>query len=190
MSRSVKRLSAEDWEYAALQAIARGGLAAVAVEPLARLLGVTKGSFYAHFRDRDELVVAALARWERAHVDAFEASLEEPSDAASKLDGLMRMAIAAARGPTIQRRLLLESDDLRVRAALRRVTQIRLRRLEGVFTELGHRPEAAARRATLAYATYVGLLTLAREVPDRLVAEDELVAEILRLAHAGSGPDE
>ena len=57
------RLSAQDWARAAVKAIANGGLAAVAVEPLARTLGVTKGSFYAHFRNRDELVTAALAEW-------------------------------------------------------------------------------------------------------------------------------
>ena len=39
------RLSAEDWAQAALDMIAEQGVAAVAVEPLARRLGVTKGSF-------------------------------------------------------------------------------------------------------------------------------------------------
>ena len=43
------RLSAEDWAQAALDLIAEQGVAAVAVEPLARRLGVTKGSFYWHF---------------------------------------------------------------------------------------------------------------------------------------------
>lgn len=181
MAKTVKRLSAEDWERAALEAIAAGGLAAVAVQPLARKLGVTKGSFYAHFRDRSALVDAALRRWEQAHVDAFEASLQRADDPATQLDGLLRMATAAAPTRTIQGRLLLESDDPRVRAALQRVTKIRLRRLEGIFTELGHRPEAAAHRATVSYAIYVGLLQLAREVPERLADEDALLAELLRI---------
>ncbi len=181
MARIVKRLSAEDWERAALDAIAAGGLAAVAVEPLARQLGVTKGSFYAHFRDRAELVDAALGRWEQAHLDAFEASLQQADDPASRLQGLMRMATAAVRTRTIQGRLLLESDEPRVRAALRRVTEIRLRRLEGIFNELGHCPQAAAQRATVAYAIYIGLLQLAREVPERLADEDALATELLRI---------
>ncbi|MBP8098362.1 MAG: helix-turn-helix transcriptional regulator, partial [Arenimonas sp.] len=54
------RLSAEDWARAALDVIAEQGLAAVAVEPLARRLGVTKGSFYWHFPSREALLVAAL----------------------------------------------------------------------------------------------------------------------------------
>ena len=54
------RLSADDWALAALDVIAEQGLAAVAVEPLARRLGVTKGSFYWHFPSREALLVAAL----------------------------------------------------------------------------------------------------------------------------------
>ncbi|HXD37565.1 MAG TPA: helix-turn-helix domain-containing protein, partial [Rhodanobacter sp.] len=59
------RLSAEDWELAALQLIAEQGVGALAVEALARRLGVTKGSFYWHFRTREALLQAALERWEQ-----------------------------------------------------------------------------------------------------------------------------
>src|SRR5690606_7033358 len=58
------RLSAADWAQAALDVIAEQGVSAVAVEPLARRLGVTKGSFYWHFPSRDALLQAALERWE------------------------------------------------------------------------------------------------------------------------------
>ena len=43
------RLSADDWAREALEQIAEAGVGSVAVEPLARRLGVTKGSFYWHF---------------------------------------------------------------------------------------------------------------------------------------------
>src|SRR6185437_12896713 len=59
------RLSAEDWEVAALDLIAEQGVGALAVEALARQLGVTKGSFYWHFRTREALLNAALERWEQ-----------------------------------------------------------------------------------------------------------------------------
>lgn len=187
MPAAARRLSAEDWERAALDAVAAGGLAAVAVEPLARRLGVTKGSFYAHFADREELVAAALRRWEQAHVDAFAAAMERSDDPAERLRSLVELATRAARRNTIQGRLLLESDDPRVRAALRRVTTLRLRRLEATFAQLGLSEQAAARRATLAYATYVGLLQLAREVPRRLSAEPDLADELVDMLHGAGG---
>lgn len=39
------------------------------VEVLARDLGVSKGSFYWHFRDRGELLEKLLARWEDGEID-------------------------------------------------------------------------------------------------------------------------
>lgn len=39
-------LSREDWEIVAIEAIIAGRPPAAAVEPLARALGVSKGSFY------------------------------------------------------------------------------------------------------------------------------------------------
>ena len=57
-------LSAADWERAALELIAEQGVQALAVEPLARRMGVTKGSFYWHFSGRESLLEKALARWE------------------------------------------------------------------------------------------------------------------------------
>ncbi|MEM7054744.1 MAG: TetR/AcrR family transcriptional regulator, partial [Pseudomonadota bacterium] len=40
------RLTAEDWEQAALDLIAEKGINGLGIEPLARRLGITKGSFY------------------------------------------------------------------------------------------------------------------------------------------------
>jgi AcrR family transcriptional regulator len=180
MARRVKQLTAEDWERAALQAISDGGLGAVAVEPLARQLGVTKGSFYAHFRDRDELVVATLDRWEQVHVESFTAVIERFKEPAGRLRALIELATGAARGHTMISRLLLESDDPRVIAALRRITEFRLVHIESAFRELGMPRRTAAHRATIAYAAYIGLLHLAREVPDRLADERTLVLELLQ----------
>ena len=39
------------------------------IEPLARTLGVTKGGFYRHFKDRQSLLEEMLDAWERTGVD-------------------------------------------------------------------------------------------------------------------------
>lgn len=57
-------LGREDWLRMARIALLRGGVEAVRVERLARALGVTKGSFYWHFKDRDELLELLLREWE------------------------------------------------------------------------------------------------------------------------------
>jgi len=58
-----QNLTADDWAAAALEAMASSGIEAVAVEPLARSLGVTKGSFYWHFPNREALMRRALELW-------------------------------------------------------------------------------------------------------------------------------
>lgn len=45
-------------------ALLRGGIEEVRVERMARDLNVTKGSFYWHFKDRDELLEVLLREWE------------------------------------------------------------------------------------------------------------------------------
>ncbi len=62
--RMQRQLGREDWVLAGLQALANGGAAAFRVEAAARALGVTKGSFYWHFRDRAAWRDAVLAYWE------------------------------------------------------------------------------------------------------------------------------
>ena len=52
------RADASQWVLAAMDILAAHGVNALRVEQLAKSLGVTKGSFYWHFRDRD----AFLAR--------------------------------------------------------------------------------------------------------------------------------
>src|SRR3546814_12122575 len=75
-----QNLTADCWAEAALDAIAGGGLDAVAVEPLARRLGVTKGSFYWHFANRDALLRAALQRWGQPETDDIVARIGPESE--------------------------------------------------------------------------------------------------------------
>jgi AcrR family transcriptional regulator len=59
-----KDLNRDDWLKAARLALLTGGVEAVRVEKLARNLRVTKGSFYWHFKDREELLALLLREWE------------------------------------------------------------------------------------------------------------------------------
>src|ERR1700742_4739367 len=84
------RLSAADWEQAALDLIAEQGVAAVAVEALARQLGVTKGSFYWHFPNREALLKGALDRWEKQDTENLFDQVEPIADPRARLCELFR----------------------------------------------------------------------------------------------------
>jgi AcrR family transcriptional regulator len=176
------RLSRDDWERAALDAIADGGIGAVAVEPLAAALGVTKGSFYAHFPSRDALIEATLTRWERSHGESL-GELDEIADPAERLERVMLAAISFSQSgaPSVHRRLLGELGDERVRPVVARMDSARVARLTANYRELGFPPQQAERRARLAYATYVGLLQMADSAPSERLDSREIAALVREL---------
>jgi AcrR family transcriptional regulator len=178
-----RRLNRDDWVGAALDAIAEGGLAAVAVEPLAARLGVTKGSFYAHFASRDALIEATLAAWEHTHGAEGMSEFAGIADPARRLEAAMRTAVEFSQSgaPSVHLSLLGEMHDPRVRDAVGRVTAGRVARLTATYRALGFSPARAAHRARLAYATYVGLLQMAREAPERRLSPRQISALMAEL---------
>lgn len=165
-----QRLTAQDWADAALTAIGEGGLAAVAVEPLAARLGATKGSFYWHFANRDALIEAALERWEEVGTEAVITELEAEPDPAGRLRRLLRRAMDGAAEDPLEVSLLATAGQPRVAAALARVTERRLAYLASLFAEVGFTEDEARRRALLAYTAYLGHTQLGHAVPQSLPA--------------------
>jgi AcrR family transcriptional regulator len=159
-------LSRDDWASAALDAVADRGLAAVAVEPLAARLGTTKGSFYWHFRNRDELVDAALRMWrERSTTSVIERLEVEAAPPAERLRHLFALVFTPDARTGADLALLADAGHPLVAPMLADVTRERLDYVTTLFGELGFEPEAARRRALLAYSAYLGQLQLLRSAP-------------------------
>ncbi|WP_329413928.1 TetR/AcrR family transcriptional regulator [Nocardia vinacea] len=166
------RLSADDWAQAALDALAEGGLAAVAVEPIAKRLGTTKGSFYWHFKDRAALVEAALARWEQRSTDDVIAEIAIETDPAERLHRLFAQVIDYAATGRIELALLASADQESVAATLRRVADRRIEYVTELLRELGLTAGQARTRAVVAVSIYHGFNQLARVSPDTLPSTD------------------
>lgn len=62
-TKKSQRLGRVEWIDAAFKTLIESGVSSVHVEALAKRLGVTKGSFYWHFKDRTELLDAVLEKW-------------------------------------------------------------------------------------------------------------------------------
>jgi AcrR family transcriptional regulator len=154
------RLSAADWEIAALDVIAEQGLGAVAVEPLARRLGVTKGSFYWHFATREALIEAALKRWEQGDADALIAQVGQIEKPRERLEALFRRTSREMRSHVIYAAMLKALDHPAVKPVMQRLSQRRIQYLSIAYRALGLSRRDAAHRARLAYAAYVGMLQL------------------------------
>jgi AcrR family transcriptional regulator len=168
MGRKIK-LSRDDWIAAAMEWVAAHGVATLAVEPLARSLGVTKGGFYWCFANRDELLQAVLERWEAQGTQNI-IHLVEQADLAAQARQLITMVARSVETQApgheapamvrMQYALWSASNDPLVAPVVERVTATRVHFLARVLEQAGLPPEVAELRATLGYANYVGMVLL------------------------------
>jgi AcrR family transcriptional regulator len=172
------RLSAEAWAQAALDVIAEQGVAAVAVEPLARRLGVTKGSFYWHFPSRDALLQAALERWEQVEQETVFGSVEQVPDPRERLRALFLVVAHQAKLHIIYSELLKALDHPTVKPVIERVSKRRLDYLTASMRQAGMGRADAHHRARLAYAAYVGFLQLNLQLQQPRLQHDEFEAYV------------
>jgi AcrR family transcriptional regulator len=149
-------LQPQDWVRAAASRLAQEGIDAVRVEVLARELGVSKGSFYWHFRDREELLNALLADWESSEAAWLDDGQRVSRSAAA------RWALFVEHSTAVDRRRFeaavrgwARQDD---RVAVR-VTAIEKRRqafIADVLENVGFSPEAAGAWGEIALLVYLG----------------------------------
>lgn len=175
-------LTAADWAEGALQLLAEQGPGALTVNALADRLGVTKGSFYWHFKSRDDLFKAALDRWEQRSTNEPMKALESVPDARRRLEVLLDAASQAPRAHSLYAALAEAGADRTVRRTLGRIATARIGYLESCYRELGLDLPHAKAKAVLAYAAYRGLLQLAREAPSALPEDWSVYPETVRSA--------
>src|SRR5215831_6799564 len=156
-------LQPSDWIAVALARLSREGIDSVCVEVLARDLHVSIGSFYWHFKDRDDLLVRLLERWEAAEMEWLLG--EEPEAAGSARES----SNAAARWARFVARSA-EPERMRTEFGIRtwarrdeRVAQ-RLAHLEtrtarvvaGILRDIGFAPETAELWSQIALLVRLG----------------------------------
>jgi len=144
----------EDWVRAALTKLTEAGIESVRVEALAREMNISKGSFYHHFQDRQDLLNSMINYWEE---HTTERIIHAPDSANQTLEQLI--------GDIFTREKKLEAAMYawaKQNAALRkRLIEIEKRRIDYVaslYQKNGVSKTEAKARAELAYLMYVGWL--------------------------------
>jgi AcrR family transcriptional regulator len=157
-----EQLSADDWIKAGLKALAKSGFTALKADPLARAMGVSRGSFYWHFADLGAFHAGLLKRWREVAADEIIAEVEATD--ADPLEALLRRTFGA--------RLELEravrnwaAFDAAAQAAVRAIDRRRLDYIETLLERRGLDAATAAARAQIMNWTFLGFALSGTPVP-------------------------
>lgn len=157
-----KQLQRIDWLQSALELFIAEGIDAVRITRLADDLGVTRGSFYWHFENREDLIDALVDFWRRKNTPAITQSVD---DAASLAEGIFRFFETCIDTSLFDPRL-----DLAIREWSRRSEAIRTlvdqedaARIEALcrfYLRFGYPMPSALIRARVLYFSQIGFYAI------------------------------
>lgn len=170
------QLSADDWTRQGLKALAKHGFTALKADPLARAMGVSRGSFYWHFADLGAFHAAVLARWREIAAERIIADVE--AGGGEPLKALLRRSLGA--------RLDLEravrnwaAFDKSAETAVRAIDRRRLDYIESLLTARGVDPAVARTRAQILYWSFLGYALSATPLTGPRL--ERVIDELLRM---------
>ncbi len=157
IDRSRSSLTPERWVEAATDVLVDQGIDSVRVDTLARALKVTRGSFYWHFRERDELLRAVLQAWRNHATEQLtrrlESARDDPRDQVRDLISLPFRGRAAVRAARIELAIRAWARrDAMARAFVDEADAARMGYIAQVFSSLGFAIGEARARAFLLYS--------------------------------------
>ena len=173
------QLSARDWLNQGLKALAQDGFTALKAEPLAKTMGVSRGSFYWHFADVAAFHAEILKYWREIAAERIIADVE----AAAGKDNALQLLLHRVFGE----KLALENAvrrwavvDPAARAAVQAIDKRRLGYVESQMYNSGVSREVARARAQILYWAYLGFALSDRPLP--VDQQRAILKEMLRMA--------
>jgi len=150
-----RNLTKDDWLSAAMELLRTRGIGGVRVLTLAKILRVSRGSFYWHFEDHDDLLRSMLDWWDREMTDSvIQVSHEDRGSARTRLMAVAEDVIRFRRNTYDTAIRSWAEGDKRAAKTLKRVVNKRLDYVTGLFREAGFTPAEARARGDL-LAVYI-----------------------------------
>jgi AcrR family transcriptional regulator len=180
METANPKLGRQDWVQAALETLMEKGIEAVKVDVLAKSLKITRGSFYWHFKNLDDLLTAIIQEWQAVNTEDVIQQIEVVDDTPSQRL-LYLLEIAAEDDDRLEKAMRIWAiHDTRAVASIERVDEQRLEYLENLFSQIGFAREDALVRARITYSVRLGwlMMTTPNPLSERL-AEIRLIHKLL-----------
>jgi AcrR family transcriptional regulator len=170
------QLSAKDWLDQGLKTLAKRGFTALKADPLAKAMGVSRGSFYWHFADIAAFHAAVLDHWREVAAERVIAGLEAFTAGDNPLSVLVHRAFDGK--PALEKAVRSwAAIDPKARAAVQAIDRRRLQYLEHMLRQSGLASDVACARAQILYWTYLGFALSDQPLSSarRLAMIDELL---------------
>lgn len=150
-------LNRENWIDAGWSLLAAKGVQAVKVEVLARKLKVSKGSFYWHFKNRQELLEAILQRWEDETMKVIQRSPTLADTPKERLFKLFALIEELCEKPDPETAIFQwANQDEAVQQRVHALETKRVKYLSQLFQDCGFDETEARHRAEVAYFALMG----------------------------------
>ncbi|MBT5943616.1 MAG: TetR/AcrR family transcriptional regulator [Rhodospirillaceae bacterium] len=171
----------DSWLAEALEMLREHGIDHVKVEPLAQRLGVTKGSFYWHFKNRQDLLKSLPEFWARRQTDPVLAHVQAaPGGPIDKMRSILEFIARKDPDQYDNAMRAWAQFDPEVAAAVAAIDDRRMATARWLFEEAGLSAPDAAFRARLWYFYDVGE-HVTRDTPDTVEERLERAAHRLKL---------
>jgi AcrR family transcriptional regulator len=173
------QLSAADWLDQGLRTLAKSGFSALKAEPLAKAMGVSRGSFYWHFADIGAYRAAILKHWREVAAEQVIADLEAVSKDRDAVALLLRRAFSGT--PALENAVRTWATvDPAARAAVQAIDRRRLGYIETLLRQAGLSADVARARAQILYWAFLGFALSDKPLPPARRAA--VLEELLRVA--------
>ena len=175
------QLSVEDWLNLGLRTLAKSGFTALKAEPLAKAMGVSRGSFYWHFADIGVYHAAILKHWREVAAEQVIADLEMVSKDRDAVALLLRRAFSST--PALENAVRTWATvDPAARAAVQAIDRRRLGYIETLLRQAGLSADVTRARAQILYWAFVGFAQSDKPLPParRAMVLEELLRMVSR----------
>lgn len=171
------RHTARDWVTVGFDVLSEHGISGIKIQVMAERLGVTKGSFYWHFKDLDDFLDALTQRWADEMGTQYLATAGGPDEHPStRMQKRLRVFLSRPVRTLDREMRHWARKDARAREALERTDRQIFAQIRRDLSELGFGEAEAEWRASVLFYASLGYTTV-----DHPLTEADLRSEAFKL---------
>ena len=172
------RKTKQDWLEAGLTLLGSTGSPDLTIDQLTEYLGVTKGSFYHHFKNYQEYAAQLLTFWEEYYTAEVIRLAETTQEPLAIIDNLIKSLLTRTSDPEAAIRAWALQDDT-VRTYVAKIDQRRTLYLQQLFQAITGDDEQACLMSNMLSTMLIGCYSISPQLSNHEV--EQLYAEFKRL---------